>query len=240
MSNYEFHDRAACLVLQVKADAVEGYGGSITWCEPSVDARESTAAATQQKTGATLVPPYNYGPTICGQGTMALELLEQVPDLDTIVVPMGGGGMASGVAIAAKGLKPDIRIIAAEPTGLNDAADVAASMAAGRLIKCDKPITIADGLRGRTGDLTWPIIRDFVDEVVTVSEKEIVDAMQLCFERMKLVIEPSGAVGLAGVLSPQFQSSSGVVHRDERRVGIILSGGNVELAGLWDKFLMTT
>ncbi|BDA40644.1 Serine racemase [Coccomyxa sp. Obi] len=224
---------------QVKAHAVEGYGGLITWCEPSVDARESAAAAIQQKTGATLVPPYNYGPTICGQGTMALELLEQVPHLDAIVVPICGGGMTSGIAIAAKGLKPDIRIIAAEPTGLNDAADVAASIAAGHLVKCEKPITIADGLRGRMGDLTWPIVRDFVDEVVTVSEKEIVDAMQLCFERMKLVVEPSGAVGLAAVLSPQFQSSCGRLQRDMKHLGIILSGGNVELAGLWDKFLIT-
>ena len=152
---------------------------------------------------------------------------------------------------------------------------MAASIAAGHLVKCEKPITIADGLRGRMGDLTWPIIKDFVDEVVTVSEKEIVDAMQLCFERMKvrrrehllckmyssaacgsnsvfdmmgwghffvlqLVVEPSGAVGLAAVLSPQFQSSRGRVQGDIKHVGIILSGGNVELACLWDKFLTST
>mmetsp|Transcript_67131 Transcript_67131/g.212483 ORF Transcript_67131/g.212483 Transcript_67131/m.212483 type:complete len:316 (-) Transcript_67131:337-1284(-) len=171
---------------QVKQEAVKSYGAEITLCEPTIADRERVAAEIQERTGATLVPPYNFGPVISGQGTIALEFMEQVRGLEAIVVPVSGGGMISGIATAAKALDPSIRIIAAEPGGRNDAADVAASKAAGELVSSlPHPDTIADGLKGRMGDLTWPIVRDLVDEVVTVTEAEIVEAMRLVYERMK-------------------------------------------------------
>ncbi|PNW82207.1 hypothetical protein CHLRE_06g278101v5 [Chlamydomonas reinhardtii] len=219
---------------QCKVDAVRAYGGTLYFCEPTVDAREAKCAEVAATTGATLVPPYNYGPVIAGQGTIALEFLEQVPDLDALVVPVSGGGMISGIALAAKALKPGIKIIAAEPGGTNGGADVALSKMAGWVVPCAKPNTIADGLQGRLGDLTWPVVRDLVDCVVVVDEQEIVGAMRLIMERMKLVVEPSGAVGLAAVLSPAFGASAQT--RGCKRVGVVLCGGNVDLGarGLWD------
>lgn len=164
---------------------------------------------------------------------MALELLEQVPNLDAIIVPVSGGGLISGIAIAARALQPNIVIIAAEPTGENDAADVAASKAAGKLVPRAKPVTIADGLQGRLGNLTWPPVRDLVSGVVTVSEAEIVAAMQLIFERLKVVVEPSGATSFAAALSPTLSENS--LWSKLQNIGIVLSGGNVDLAakGLW-------
>ncbi|CAL5225445.1 g8263 [Coccomyxa viridis] len=233
----KIHSIPAHIVLptdapQCKVDAIRGYGGIITPCAPTMEARESTAAEVEQRTGAAFIPPYNYGPTICGQGTIALEFLQQVPDLDALIVPVSGGGMISGIAVAAKGLKPEIAIIAAEPTGTNGAADTLTSKQAGELVQCERPKTLADGLRGRMGDLTWPIIRDFVDDVIAVSEEQIIDAMQLCFERMKLVVEPSGAVGLAAALTDTFRNHS---RFQGKRIGIVLCGGNVDLSalGLW-------
>lgn len=218
---------------QCKQDAVTGYGGRLYMCEDTIDARHEMCGKVQAETGAALVPPYNHGDVISGQGTIGLELVQQVQGLDAVVVPVSGGGMLSGITVAVKALSPSTRIIAAEPLGHNDAADVAASKAAGQIVDCPKPATIADGLQARMGDLTWPIIRDLVDDVVTVTEREIVDAMRLVMERMKLVVEPSGAVGLAAVLSPSFSSSAA---GDAKRVGIILCGGNVDLAGtgFWD------
>ncbi|GAB4819160.1 hypothetical protein N2152v2_006206 [Parachlorella kessleri] len=210
------------------------YGGQVTLCEPTIDAREAATAEVQAATGAVFIPPYNAKDTIAGQGTIALELLEQVPDLDAIIVPVSGGGMLSGIAVAAKALRPGILVLAAEPTGLNNAADVAASKAAGRLVPTPKPVTIADGLEARLGDLTWPIVRDLVDGVITISEEEIVAAMRLCFERMKVVVEPSGAAGLAAALSQHFCHDP--QYSQCRRVGVILCGGNIDLAakGFWD------
>ncbi|KAK3236995.1 hypothetical protein CYMTET_52894 [Cymbomonas tetramitiformis] len=219
---------------QCKLDAVTENGGKITQCFPSVPEREKTAAIIQEKTGATMIPPYNYGPVISGQGTMALEFLEQVAELDAIVVPVSGGGMLSGIAIAAKALKPAIKVIAAEPSGKNEAPDVALSKARGELVDLPVPDTIADGLRAKLGSLTWPIIRDHVDDVVIVKEEEIIVAMKLIFERMKVVVEPSGAVGLAAVLSNQFQVCEDL--KACKNVGIILCGGNLDLEPLFQTY----
>ncbi|KAF6260990.1 serine/threonine dehydratase [Scenedesmus sp. NREL 46B-D3] len=191
-----------------KLAAVQEYGGNLILCEPSMGARETTAANIAAVTGAMFIPPYDCAPVIAGQGTIGLELLQQVPELDVVVVPVSGGGMLSGITLAAKALKPGILVLAAEPCGSNDAADVAASKRAGQLVAdLPKPITIADGLQARLGKHTWPVVRDLVDGVVTVSDGDIVAAMQLLFERMKLVVEPSGAAGLAAVLSKDFAAA---------------------------------
>lgn len=205
----------------VKKRAVEGYGGRIYECEPTLLAREKLVVRVQRETGATLIPPYDYAPVIAGQGTVALEFLEQVPDLDAIVTPVGGGGLTAGVAVAAKELKPRIRVFAAEPAGADDAAR---SKAAGHIVPQTDPRTIADGLLTSLGQLTWPVIRDLVEQVVTVSEDQIIQAMRLLFERAKLIAETSSSVALAAVLVDTFRAMSGI-----DRVGIILSGGNVNL-----------
>jgi threonine dehydratase len=207
--------------LAVKRRAVEGYGGRVIECEPTLEARDTTAKAVIAETGATFIHPYDHPDIIAGQGTSALELLDQVPQLDAIVVPVGGGGLISGICVAAKGIDPSIRIFAAEPLGADDAAR---SKAAGKLIPQTGPDTIADGLLTSMGVLTWPIIRDYVERVVTVSEEEIVAAMRLAWERAKLLIEPSAAVAVAAVLSDTFRAIEGI-----DRVGVVLSGGNVDL-----------
>ncbi len=208
----------------VKRRAVEGYGGRVIPCEPTLAARETTAAAVLAETGGTLVPPYNDPDVIAGQGTVALELLEQVPGLEALLAPVGGGGLIAGLCIAAKALQPSLRIFAAEPLGADDAAR---SKAAGILIPQTGPRTIADGLLTSLGDLTWPILRDHVERVVTVPEEEIVSAMRLAWERAKLLIEPSAAVAVAAVLSGEFRTLARV-----NRVGVVLSGGNVNLDDL--------
>jgi len=207
--------------LAVKRRAVEGYGGRVIECEPTLEARDTTAEAVIAETGATFIHPYDHPDIIAGQGTSALELLDQVPQLDAIVVPVGGGGLISGICVAAKGIDPGIRIFAAEPLGADDAAR---SKAAGKLIPQTGPDTIADGLLTSMGELTWPIIRDYVERVVTVGEEEIVAAMRLAWERAKLLIEPSAAVAVAAVLSDTFRATEGI-----DRVGVVLSGGNVDL-----------
>jgi threonine dehydratase len=208
----------------VKRRAVEAYGGRVITCAPTLEARESTAAAVLADTGGTLIPPYDHPDIIAGQGTAALELLEQVSDLDAIVVPVGGGGLLSGTCIAAKARRASIRLFAAEPTGADDAAR---SMAAGTLIPQTAPDTIADGLLTSLGQLTWPIIRAHVERVVTVSDAEIIAAMRLAWERAKLLIEPSAAVALAAVRADEFKRLDGMP-----RVGVMLSGGNVDLDNL--------
>jgi threonine dehydratase/serine racemase len=205
----------------VKRRAVEEYGGRVIECEPTLAARETTAARVLEETGGTMIPPYNHEDVIAGQGTVALELLDQVPGLAGVVAPVGGGGLVSGVCIAAKALDPSLRIFAAEPAGADDAAR---SKAAGTLIPQTAPRTVADGLLTSLGDLTWPVIRDQVEQVVTVSEEEIVAAMRLAWERAKLLIEPSAAVAVAVVLSDPFRALAGL-----ERVGVVLSGGNVNL-----------
>jgi threonine dehydratase len=203
----------------IKREAVLGYGANVIPCEPTLAAREATAARVVAETGATLIPPYDHPDVIAGQGTIALELLEDVPDLDAIVVPVGGGGMISGIALAARELAPRVRVIGAEPLGADDAAR---SKASGALIPQTGPKTIADGLLTSLGSLTWPVVRDVVDRIVTVDEDAIVAAMRLVYERMKLVIEPSAAVGVAVALH-------GLRDVDAERVGVVLCGGNVDL-----------
>jgi threonine dehydratase len=205
----------------VKRRAVEGYGANVIECEATLSAREVTVAKVQESTGAVLIPPYNHPDVIAGQGTVALEMLDEIPDLDAIVAPIGGGGLMAGVTIAAKALKPAIRLFAGEPLGADDAAR---SKAAGALIPQASPQTIADGLLTSMGELTWPVVRDLVEAVVTVKEEEIVAAMRLTWERAKLLIEPSSAVAVAAVLTPMFLGLSGM-----KKVGIVISGGNVNL-----------
>jgi threonine dehydratase len=205
----------------VKRQAVEGYGARVIPCEPTLEARETTAARIVQETGGTFLHPYDHADVIAGQGTLALELLEQVPDLDAIVAPVGGGGLLSGICVAARGLRPEITLLGAEPAGADDAAR---SLAEGRLVPQTGPDTIADGLLTSLGELTWPIVRDHVETVFTVTDEEIVAAMRLVFGRVKLVVEPSAAVPVAAALSEAFRARPGLA-----RVGVILSGGNVDL-----------
>jgi threonine dehydratase len=203
----------------VKRDAVAGYGGAIIWCEPTQEARESTLANVVAETGATFIPPYNDARVIAGQGTAALEFLEDVPDLDVIIAPVGGGGLISGTALTTAVLSPSTRVIAAEPKGADDAYR---SLQAGALMPSVNPQTIADGLRTSLGDLTFAIIRQHVEQIVTVSEEAITRAMHLVWQRMKIIVEPSAAVPVAAVLDQQIDAAG-------KRIGIILSGGNVDL-----------
>lgn len=209
----------------VKRAAVEGYGGHITLCEPTLEARERAAAEIVARTGATLIPPFDHPDVIAGQGTVALELLEDVPDLDALVVCVGGGGLIAGCALAAHGLNPNVRVFGAEPAGADDAAR---SKAAGRRLPQTAPDTITDGLLTGTGELTWPVIRDRVERVFTVTDDEIRAAMRLVWERMKLIVEPSGAVAAAVALGPAFRELPGL-----KKVGVTFSGGNVNLDKLW-------
>ncbi len=205
----------------VKRAAVQGYGGHVVECEPTLADRERTAAELVAKTGGTLIPPFDHPDVIAGQGTAALELLEDVPDLDAVVAPVGGGGLLSGVCVAAQGLNPTQRVFGAEPLGADDAAR---SKAKGEWQPQTAPDSIADGLLTSTGQLTWPVIRDLVERVVTATEPQIVAAMRLVWERMKLIVEPSGVVPAAAVLTDEFRALEGI-----QRVGVIFSGGNVNL-----------
>jgi len=210
----------------VKKDAVAGYGGLITFCEPTREARESTLDRIRLDTGATVVHPYNDERVITGQGTAALELLEDVPDLDVIITPVGGGGLLSGTSIAATEIKKGIRVIAGEPEMADDAYR---SMKAGEIIPSKNPKTIADGLLTSLGTLTFPIIQQRVEQIVTVSEVGIIESMKYVWERAKIIIEPSSAVAI-GVLWEKKIDLSGL------KVGVIISGGNVDLAKLpWQK-----
>lgn len=207
---------------QVKKNAVAGYGGQITFCEPTLAARESTMERIRLDTGATVVHPYNDERVIAGQGTATLELLEDVPDLDGILAPVGGGGLLSGTSIAATETRKGIRVIAGEPEMADDAFR---SLQAGEIIPSLHPKTIADGLLTSLGSVTFPIIRERVEQIVTVSEAGIIAAMKFIWERAKIIIEPSSAVPIS-VLWEKKIDLSGL------RVGVILSGGNVDLEKL--------
>ncbi|MBL6975111.1 MAG: pyridoxal-phosphate dependent enzyme [Deltaproteobacteria bacterium] len=212
----------------VKKRAVEGYGGRVHLCEPTLQARESTAARVVAETGATFIHPYDDPRVIAGQGTAALELLEQAPGLDGVVVPVGGGGLTSGVTLAARGLDDRIRVFAAEPAGADDAAR---SKAAGAFVPQTGPDTLCDGLLTSLGELTWPVVRDLVEDVITVPDGPVVAAMRLVWERMKILIEPSSAVTLAVILDERFISLEGLAN-----VGVVFSGGNVDLDDLpWNR-----
>lgn len=208
---------------QVKKDAVAGYGGQITFCEPTLEARESNLERIKNQTGANVVHPYNDERVIAGQGTATLELLEEIPDLDVIIAPVGGGGLISGTSIAATETKKGIRVIAAEPEMADDAFR---SMKAGKIIPSENPKTIADGLLTSLGTLTFPIIQQRVEQVVTVSEASIIESMKFVWERAKIIIEPSAATVIA-VLWEKKINLTGL------KVGVILSGGNVDLGKLY-------
>ena len=211
----------------VKRRAVEEYGATVVECDPTQEARETAAREIMERTGATFVSPYDDPMVISGQGTTFLELHEEVPDLDAVVVPIGGGGMMSGIALAARALVPSMRVIGVEPELADDAVE---SMRTGRIVPQRPPRTIADGLRTSLGELTFPIIRDLVDEIVTVSEEAIIEATRYTWERAKIVVEPSGAVGIAAALERGFGNHSGEGAVD--RVGIIVTGGNIDLTRL--------
>ncbi|GAB4404610.1 MAG: pyridoxal-phosphate dependent enzyme [Anaerolineales bacterium] len=211
---------------QVKKNAVAGYGGQITFCEPTLEARERTMEDIRLGTGASVVHPYDNERVIAGQGTAALELLEDIPDLDVVIAPVGGGGLLSGTSIAATETKKGIRVIAAEPEMADDAFR---SLKTGKIIPSVNPKTVADGLLTSLGVLTFPIIKERVEQIVTVSETGIIEAMKFVWERAKLIIEPSAATVIA-VLWEKKIDLSGL------KVGVILSGGNVDLEKLpWQK-----
>jgi threonine dehydratase len=209
-----------------KRAAVERQGAQITLCEPTLAARERTAAEVIAATGATLVHPYDDLSVMAGQGTVGVELLEQVPDLDLLLAPVSGGGLLSGIAVAARTLRPALRVVGVEPEGADDAAR---SLRAGRIVPCERPATIADGLRATIGERPFAEFRRYVDEVVTVSDAAIVSAMRHIWEVMKIIVEPSGAAAYAAVAAGQAQARG-------RRVGVVLSGGNLDLGSLpWIK-----
>ena len=207
---------------EIKKKAVKGYGGEIIECEPNLMARETTLQAVVEKTGATFIPPYDYMDVIEGQATCALEMWEEGIPFDTIMAPVGGGGLLGGTALTTKYLSPSTKVIAGEPEGADDAYR---SFQAKKLIPMEGPKTIADGLLTSLGKINFAIIMDYVDDILTVSDEEIIAAMRLIYERMKIVIEPSCAVPLAALLKQKERFKG-------QKVGIILSGGNVDLGKL--------
>ena len=204
---------------KVKVRAVESYGAHILFCEPTEEAREAACADVVKKTGATLIHSFDNEDVMAGQGTAVMELLEDVPDLDLVICPVGGGGLLSGTAVAAKSMRPRIKVIAAEPENVDDAAQ---SFRAGRLIQTEKKLTIADGLRTNVGAPNFAIIQRYVDDIVIVSEEAIISAMRTIWETMKIIIEPSAAVPYAAIVERKIDVAG-------KRVGIILTGGNVDL-----------
>jgi len=203
----------------VKVAATKGYGAKIIFCGTQPTDREMAVTPLIKKHGYVFIHPCNDRRIIAGAGTVAYELIKEVGELDYVFCPVGGGGLLSGTAIAAKGLLPSCKVIGVEPKNADDAFQ---SFKAGKIIPVKNPNTIADGLRTSLGNITFGIIREKVDQIIIVSEEEIVDAMRFLWERMKLVVEPSGAVSLAGALSKQIDLES-------QRVGMIISGGNIDL-----------
>ncbi|HRW14564.1 MAG: pyridoxal-phosphate dependent enzyme [Rhodobacteraceae bacterium] len=204
---------------QAKKDAVRGYGGKITECEPSTSSREAVFAEIQAATGADFVHPYNDPRVIAGQGTCSRELAEQVEGLDAVVAPIGGGGMISGTCLTLSTIAPKVQIFAAEPEQADDAYR---SFKAGHIIADDAPVTVADGLKVPLKELTWHFVSTYVTDILTASEQEIIDAMRLIWARMKIVMEPSSAVPLATILKNRDLFAG-------KRVGVIITGGNVDL-----------
>jgi threonine dehydratase len=211
-----------------KLEATRGYGARVVTYDRMLGNRETIGRKIADETGATLVPPYDHPWTIAGQGTTALELLEEVPDLDTLIVCIGGGGLMSGCAIAAKALRPEIRIFGVEPA---DGNDTYLSFRAHTRVEIPMPLTVADGLRAtKPGELTLPIIQKHVEDVVLVSDKEIRETMRFLLTRMKILVEPSGAVAAAAVFHHKLPPGLG-------KTGVIVSGGNVDLEffqTIWD------
>jgi len=207
---------------KVKVEAVKGYGGKITFCKPTLEAREEKLNEVLNETNAFEIHPYNNYAVIAGQATAALELIEDYAELDTIVAPVGGGGLLSGSALAAHYFSQKTKVIGAEPTGADDAYQ---SFYQKKLIPSINPDTIADGLRTSLGSLTFPIIRHLVSDIITVNDHATIEAMKMVWERMKIIIEPSSAVALAMVIKHKHRFAG-------QKIGIILSGGNVDLMHL--------
>jgi threonine dehydratase len=216
----------------VKFRAVESYGAQLTLCEPTVTARNETAARVRAETGAYLIHPYDDDRIIAGQATAAKELLEEIEDLDAVFAPVSGGGLLSGTCLGAKGLRADIRIFGCEPERADDAYR---SLASGTLQSQDSSDTIADGLRASLAPRTFAILRKLVDGILLASEEEIISATRLIWERMKIIIEPSSAVGIAPLLRPGAVTALNLPPRQDGRpakLGVIFSGGNVDLSSL--------
>jgi len=204
---------------EAKKAAVRGYGGIITECEPSTTSREAVFAEVQAATGGNFVHPYNDPRVIAGQGTCSVEFMEQTGGVDIMVAPIGGGGMISGTCLTLSNIAPEVEIIASEPEQADDAYR---SFLAGHIIADDAPVTIADGLKVPLKELTWHFVRNHVTEIQTASEQEIIDAMKLTWQRMKIVMEPSCAVPLATILKNKERFK-------DKRVGVIVTGGNVDM-----------
>jgi len=204
---------------KVKVNAVREYGADIVFCESTIDSREETAHQVIQKTGATFIHPYNHPDVIAGQGTCAMELLKEFPDLDMILAPVGGGGLISGTLIAAKAIRPGITVVGAEPKRADDAWR---SLKSGKIEPVLRTDTVADGLRTSLGTLTYSIIQDHIDNIVTVPEESIIRDMRNVWERMKIIIEPSCAVPVSAIMD-------GNVDVEGKKVGVIITGGNVDL-----------
>jgi threonine dehydratase len=211
---------------KAKVEAVRRYGGNINLCDPTLEARENAANRLRMETGAALIHPYNDLRVMAGQGTTGVELLEDVPNLDFILCPVGGGGHLSGIAVAAKSMYPAVHVIGVEPNGADDARR---SFEAGRVIPSVNPKSIADGLLTSLGEKPFAEIQQYVDDIVSVSDDAIIDAMRLIWEVMKIVVEPSGAVGYAALAAEKLDVKG-------KRVGVILTGGNLDLDCLpWRK-----
>lgn len=205
---------------RVKVLGVKNQGAEITFCEPTLAARETTAGDIMDRTGAVLIHPFDNPNVIAGQGTAALEFFQQAGELDAIVSPIGGGGLMSGTCIITRAMYPETRIFGAEPEGADDAAR---SLKAGEFLPQTGPDTICDGLLTSMGEHTWPIIRDHLETIITVSDEQVVEAMRLILDNLGMVVEPSGAASLAAVLTTEFKALEGI-----DKVGLILSGGNVD------------
>jgi len=210
---------------QIKINAVRGYGARIFFCEPTLKARESTIEKVIEETSAYFVHPYNDYNVIAGQATASLEIYNQFPDLDYVITPVGGGGLLSGTVLSTQYFSPDTEVLAGEPTGADDAFQ---TLKKGVIVPSVNPDTIADGLLTSLGDKTYDIIKKKVTHIILVSDNEIIEAMRLIWERMKIIVEPSGAVPFAAILKEREMYSG-------KKIGIILSGGNIDLTKIYFK-----
>ena len=207
---------------KIKVNNVERNGGEVVWCEPDQSSREQVLADLVNETGATVVHPYNDERIIAGQGTCAKELLEDCPEITCIISPVSGGGLLSGTLLSSKGINNDILVYGAEPS---EADDAFRSLQSGEIVSNETINTICDGLRAQIGTITFPIIQENVDGIITLSEDEIIKSMQMIWERMKIIIEPSCAISLAAIIKNREMFEG-------KKVGLIMSGGNVDLTQL--------
>ena len=204
---------------EIKVNNVKRNGGEVVWCEPEQESRESVLKELIEETGAVVVHPYNDERIIAGQGTSAKELLEDHPELDVIISPVSGGGLLSGTLLSSKALNTDIQVIGAEPA---EADDAYRSLKLGKIVPNETINTICDGLRAQIGGLTFPVISNLVDDIITVTEEEIIDSMRMIWERLKMIVEPSSSITLGAVLKNKDKFNG-------KKVGLIISGGNVDL-----------